>query len=405
MASGGQPVHPAVVVPDNLTALGIIRSLTPSGVACTVGVSDALGPAQYSRHVRTAPCPPPTAGRAFVEGLIVIGRSFAIPPVLFVTDESSMLMVDRFREVLASHFRLTLPSSEQLACWVSKPRLYEFSKAAGVSTPDTQVLAGDELPRGIEFPLVLKPAQRVIFTGEYTLRSFRREFGCKAMRVSDPISAQTIARRAHARGFQMLLQRSVPGDVSDLLTAGVFRGTDGRRALFTARKLAQVPSEFGDGSVVEGLPIPELAAPTWQLVERAGLVGIADIEFKRDADDGQLKLLDLNPRPWLWIELATRCGVNLPSLAYGEAIGQPVTVAPVQRATRVKWCSARTFIRTLSQGDAPGRLAAWSSALEAWRHSGDDLTSRGDGLLWRRALRPSFWREALRAARERLPEP
>lgn len=395
---------PAVIVPDSLTALGLVRSLAPRGVACTVAAWNALGPARYSRHARVVACPPPSTGRAFLDAVLTIGRTFATPPVLFVTDESSMLLVQRGRDELAQHFRVALSPVEQLARWVSKPRLYEASAAAGVATPQTWVLAGTRWPADVSYPIVVKPAQRVIWVGDYTLRSFRHDFGCKALLARDAAHAQAIVTRAHELGYEMMLQRPVPGEVTDLLTAGVFAGRDGSRALFTARKLAQVPRDFGDGSVVEGLPLPELAPPVWRLVEQSGFTGVADIEFKRDAADGQLKLLDANPRPWLWIELATRCGINLPYLLYCEATEQRAEAVPAQLAASVKWCSARALVRTLVESGATNRGAALTGALHAWRGADMDGTFAADDLLWRMFLQPAFWRDALRAARHQLPE-
>jgi predicted ATP-grasp superfamily ATP-dependent carboligase len=396
---------PAVIVPDGLTALGLTRSLAREGVPCIVGSANALGPARYSRHARPVPCPAPSAGRAFLDGLVALGRTHTDPPVLFVTDESSLLMVERGRAELQQWFRLTLPASATLAQWVSKPQLYQTSRMAGVATPQTWVLDGDALPGDATYPTVLKPTQRVTWAGEYALRSFRHEFGCKAMLARDAADARRLVGLARSRGFAMLMQQPIPGEVTDLLTAGVFAGRSGMRALFTARKLAQVPHDFGDGSVVEGLPLPDLAAPAWRVAEQAGLIGIADLEFKRDARDGQLKLLDANPRPWLWIELATRCGVNLPYLLYREAIGDPCATAPVQTAARVTWCSPRGVVRTLLAARGANRRAAVRAAWTTWRTGdrGDSFTR--DGVLWRMIGRPAFWRDLASASRHRLREP
>ncbi|MBI4516119.1 MAG: hypothetical protein HY699_09940 [Deltaproteobacteria bacterium] len=395
-----QQLSPAVIIPDNLTALGLVRSLAARGVPCTVAATSALGPAQYSRYSRAVACPPAEAGRAFVEGLSAIGRGLATRPVLFVADESTLMAVARHRQELAAYYRLTIPAAAQLAGLQSKLRLYELAAAAGVPTPETWEINGDEVPAGLPYPLVLKPEHRVIWTGNSCLRSFREEFGAKALLVRDATAAQQVVTRAHALGFALLLQRPIAGAVTDLVTAGVFAGHDGTRALFTARKLAQVPHDFGDGSVVEGVPLPAVEALTWRLVDHAGFVGLADIEFKHDAADGQLRLLDFNPRPWLWIELAARCGVNLPYLLYCETIGRNGQPVPSQSPACVKWGSLRALLRTLHQAGAGQRL----QALRTWRGATmGGAFARGD-VLWRMLVQPRFWRAALQAARRPAAE-
>jgi len=391
----------ALIVPDSLTALGVVRSLAPHGVACTVCACSALGPAQYSRYARAVACPPPSAGRAFIDALLDIGRSFRVPPVLFVTDEASLLLAERAREELAARFRLTIPPLRQFEQLVSKAQVYALGTAAGVPIPETWALSGGVIPSGLHYPLVMKPTRRLARLAEYQVRSFRTEFGCKGLLVANAGEAVRVNRRARALGFEMLVQEVVPGPVTDLLTAGVFAGSNGDRAVFTARKLAQVPADFGDGSVVEGVPLPELEPLVSRLLDHAGFVGLADIEFKRDALDGQLKLLDMNLRPWLWIELASRCGVNLPYLLYCEAAHRG-TAAHAQTAERVVWCSMRSLLRR-SRGHGRADRAVLHALLSVARGAGIEPTFTRHDVLWRMLVSPRFWRDAVRSGRRELP--
>ncbi|MEO9177181.1 MAG: hypothetical protein ABI317_16830, partial [Gaiellales bacterium] len=56
--------------------------------------------------------------------------------------------------------------------------------------------------------------------------------------------------------------------------------------------------------------------------------GIAQTEFRQDADDGELRLMEVNPRLWQWHGLARACGVDLPRIAYEDVLGRPP--APVR---------------------------------------------------------------------------
>jgi D-aspartate ligase len=400
MAVRGPDCEPAaaLIVPDNLAALGVVRSLAPQGVTCTVCASSALGPAQYSRYARAVACPPPSAGRAFIDALVDIGRSFRVPPVLFVTAEAPMLLVERAREELAARFRLTIPPPEQFERLASKARLYALGAAAGVPVPKTWVLGDGTIPSGLHYPLVMKPTERVIRIAEYRVRTFRGEFGCKALLVANAGEAARVDRRARALGFEMLLQEAIPGPVSNLLTAAVFAGSNGDRAVFTARKLAQVPADFGDGSVVEAVPIPELELLVSRLLDHAGFVGLADIEFKRDALDGQMKLLDMNLRPWLWIDLASRCGVNLPYLLYCEA-AQRAMPAQAQRPERVVWCSVRSLLRRSRGHGRETDRTVLRALLSVARGAGIEPTFARHDVLWRMLVSPRFWRDAVRRGR------
>jgi D-aspartate ligase len=57
--------------------------------------------------------------------------------------------------------------------------------------------------------------------------------------------------------------------------------------------------------------------------------GIFSAEFKRDPRDARFKLLEINTRPWWFIDFAVRSGVDICRMAYDDAQGREV--APVTR--------------------------------------------------------------------------
>src|SRR6266480_5798567 len=73
-----------------------------------------------------------------------------------------------------------------------------------------------------------------------------------------------------------------------------------------------------------------------ELVRRLGLRGVAKLDFKR-APDGQLYLLEVNPRFTLWHHLGARAGVNIPALVYADLAGLP-RGRVLQARAGVRWC-------------------------------------------------------------------
>jgi predicted ATP-grasp superfamily ATP-dependent carboligase len=84
--------------------------------------------------------------------------------------------------------------------------------------------------------------------------------------------------------------------------------------------------------------------------------GIIEIEFKRDPRDGQLKLLDMNPRVWGWHTLGARAGVDFPYLLWRTTYGAPVS--GVRGRTGVRWVRALTDLPTSLKEIRAGRLSA-----------------------------------------------
>ena len=129
----------------------------------------------------------------------------------------------------------------------------------------------------------------------------------------------------------MLQELYVPGDDDQILLAGTYHDARSRPlAVFTGRKLRQHPRGFGNTRAGESLWDQKVADLMLRLLAEFQYHGISDVEFKWDARDGSLKLMEINARQGLWATLATAAGVNLTYVAYRDAIGSPVT-APPQR--------------------------------------------------------------------------
>src|SRR5262249_15871752 len=61
------------------------------------------------------------------------------------------------------------------------------------------------------------------------------------------------------------------------------------------------------------------------LLRRVGYRGVFSAEFKLDPRDGVFRLLEVNARPWWYVDFAARCGVDVCRMAYDDALGLPVT--------------------------------------------------------------------------------
>ena len=130
------------------------------------------------------------------------------------------------------------------------------------------------------------------------------------------------------------------GDDSRLWTLGSYRDAAGRPlASFTGRKLRQWPPRFGTARAAESRWDPGLAARCHALLDALGFHGISQVEVKRDHRDGRDYLIEVNPRSWLWVGLATSCGVNLPYACWLRRGGAPAHVA--RRAPRRAALDAR----------------------------------------------------------------
>jgi predicted ATP-grasp superfamily ATP-dependent carboligase len=128
--------------------------------------------------------------------------------------------------------------------------------------------------------------------------------------------------------FPILLQEYIPGPSSSYYLVDGFVDRHGwLDGLFARRQLRMYPTLFGNSTLSETIPLDQMQGPI-QTLRRMwaalGFRGIFDAEFKYDERDGQYKIVEVNARPWWFVEFATRCGVDLCGMAYQDALGLPV---------------------------------------------------------------------------------
>jgi predicted ATP-grasp superfamily ATP-dependent carboligase len=90
------------------------------------------------------------------------------------------------------------------------------------------------------------------------------------------------------------------------------------------RQVRTDPIYFGSASLVEPVSDPEAAELCNRFLQKLNYVGLCEIELKRDTRDGQVKMIEANPRYSVTADAGTYAGVDLGWLHYLELIGQPI---------------------------------------------------------------------------------
>jgi predicted ATP-grasp superfamily ATP-dependent carboligase len=159
-------------------------------------------------------------------------------------------------------------------------------------------------------------------------QQFFARFGVKAFRITDRSDAQHRLAECSDAGFDMMLQEYIPGPPTNHYFIDGFVDVKGVvRALFVRRRLRMSPPDFGNSTLMISVPVSDAggAVATLQtLLADLRYRGVFSAEFKRDERDGAFNLIEVNARPWWYVEFAARCGVNVCAMAIRDALGEPV---------------------------------------------------------------------------------
>lgn len=319
--TGPAPRAAAVVLQaSGPNSLGIIRSLAREGVPviATDHTPGALGLASRYATARLLP-DPLTQPDDFVQALLDLGRRLRRPAVLFPTHDEALATIAPHEAEVERWFHRPWTAWDGMRVVIDKGGQHAAARRIGFPVPGTVEPGPDDDPvpavaaAGLRYPLILKPRYAP---------EFRRRFRVQVLRADD----EAALRRAwsDAAPYRPQIQEVIPGGDEVIWTLGSYRDRQGRPlASFTGRKLRQWPPGFGTARAAEARWDPGLVERGHTLLDELGFHGISQLEVKRDPRDGRDHLIEVNPRSWLWISLATHVGVNIPMACYLDAIGTP----------------------------------------------------------------------------------
>lgn len=330
----------ALVMNMHITGLAVARSLGRAGVP-VVGLDDERGGlGQSSRHLTglgLVPGPTVDDGQALADHLADLGPCFAQRPVLLPTNDDWVLALARHRDRLEEHYRYPFARYDVVRRALSKTELYRACEQLGVAIPRTWYLdraTPEQVAAAVPYPCVLKPDDS---------RGFYNAFGAKVFVVQDADDLVRRCEEATAAGLTLVAQEWVDTDPGGFWSVASYLSPDGTpRGVFTGRKLEQWPPDFGTSCLADARWDADIAEAGVTVLQSLGYSGISEIEFVRDQATGRQLLLDVNTRAWKWVGLPIAAGVDLPLLAYRDAIGRPFDSGPQRDG--VRWTFLRDYL-------------------------------------------------------------
>ncbi|HEV8471116.1 MAG TPA: ATP-grasp domain-containing protein [Candidatus Limnocylindria bacterium] len=342
----------ALVLGGDYRALGVARSLGRRGIPVWL-VTDDHWLAAASRYVSRRFRSPDGGEIAQLQFLERLAEDEGASGWMIVpTTDGAAELLSRHHRRLAEHYLVSVPPWQTLRWAHDKRMTYSLADMVGVDYPWTLTPANEgELRRAAgHFPVILKPAfkpARNSFTDD------------KAWRVNDE-AALVVAYRSACELIPpsaVLVQEFVRGDGSAQFSYAAL-AVDGRPvASLCARRLRQWPRTIGRTSTyVETVESPAVERAAERLLEAMRFTGLVEIEFKKDAADGRLKLLDINPRVWGWHSIGRRAGVDFSYLLWRFVHGE--AVEPVRARAGTRWMRLATDLPMAFVELLKGRLGA-----------------------------------------------
>lgn len=285
---------------------------------------------RFSRAVAHSASWPGAESPGAFEALATLVRENGLQGYLLIpAADAEVKFVSQELARLSETLTVLLPGWDQLQWACDKALSYERATELGLGVPTIYPIDGnpEAAAATMRFPVVMKPAMRI------ALNRFTRE---KAWRADD--RAQFLALFAEASALvgagNIVVQDYLPGGGDCQFSyAGLW--WHGEPVLsFVARRTRQYPIEFSYTSTfVETVAEPAVQQAGETFLRSIRHHGLCEIEFKRDPRTGQLKLLDVNPRPWSWFGLADAAGIDFGAAIIAQSSGAATPPASARQGT------------------------------------------------------------------------
>ena len=306
--------------PREVSGLAVIRSLVRRGKRLAAYDSDAGSAGLHSgdvtdRYVWPDPAEEPSA---FVDALLAAAPEHEKPVLVDLEGVALEAIMQRLDEVRES-YRLLVPDPGVIEIAQDKARTAEFFSSNNLGAPRSLVIDSlHDLQQWTGgFPAVLKPR--------------RGKGGRGQFKLSDDSAAIAAWEELAPGPGEYMIQEWIPGPVANLVTVGVLADASSEiMAQFSAQRLEVVQTPHipeGPSAWVRSTYNEAWLDVAREFVSKSGWQGMAELEFKIDERDGALRILEINPRMWAWVDLPIRCGVDFPHLYCDLAEGKPVVPA------------------------------------------------------------------------------
>ena len=338
-----------VIIGVNEMALAAARNLHGHGVE-VLAIHPGGGPPSafsLSRTFATRLGPSLDDEEAFGIFLEGLPDELGGRPVLLPAQDQALLFLHAYRARLRQYFDFFVWDSDLLQAIGSKAGLAEVARehqlpvprSFAPRNPDELQQAADEL----RYPCIIKPE----FTNDWwTEAAHAEDLNRKAIEAVDRATLMNVCQRSARVGARVVIQEKIVGPDSSHLSYMTFIDRSGDPVgEVIVEKHRVSPPRFGVACYAEATLAQDAIDLGREVLSRIGFRGLASVQFKRDARDGKLYLIEINLRLPLAVGLPISAGVELPYIYYQVARGDRPVQGPVRVGAR--WMAFGRDIRSM----------------------------------------------------------
>ena len=325
-----------IVIEGHIQGLANTRLLGREGIpVIVIDKNDCV--AKDSRYCKKYLKCPDYLNEEFIEFLIKMNKAFNLENwLLLPSNDHAVYNISKNKNILGQYYKIITDDFEVVENIYNKRKLLQIAERVGIPIPKT-LIPEIENPRKLElgYPLIIRGNQGLSFYKKYKQKAIIVHYSAELERLWDDV-----LQGIHPEEY--FIQEIVPTD-NRTISATVFSKDGLVYTFWMGIKLREHPMFFGTATCAQSIYDEDVLELSKKLIGELNFTGVCEIEWIRDKRDGIPKLIEVNPRTWLWVGLAAECGINYPKIIYNYIYNHQLP-EPINYPIGVVWLNIYTDI-------------------------------------------------------------
>lgn len=347
---------PGVLIIDgHVQATALTQALGEKGIPIIIIDSNSQCIARYSKYCKDFFVSPHYLAPNFPEFLISLCKKKQLYGwAIFPCNDHIVWSLSQNKEMLSKFYKIISPSKDILSKIINKENLINIAIEVDVPVPKTIFpTLSNPVPTNIPYPAIIKGKEGQTFykkTGKkgFLVKSINELSSViKALKDVVTIDEIIIQEYVQAKGTLKVVSFTcftINGDI---------------KSYWIGDKVREHPVEFGTATFSRSIADFGLYPFAKKLMNALLYTGTCEIEFIIDSQTNTPKLIEINPRTWLWVGLAKDCGVDYANIMYSYLYNKDC-VYPQSYKVDSGWVNIWTDLAYSLMGIIKGKISVSS---------------------------------------------
>lgn len=312
----------------SLAALAITRSLGSKGIEVRCGDDFATNVTSFSRYVkhRYVYPQPETEPEKFVEYLLTLVQRENYDLILPVRDKTTEI-ISQYKDQFLDYTNLLIADYNIIQKFMDKGETIKLARDMGITIPDTyfpEEESIEQIKHKVTYPVLVRP---------------RRSSGSRGIEyVNSKDDLIEAYYRVRSQYGEPIIQEYISHEGGHYSLAALFDGDSNLISTHVYVETKQYPISGGPAVNAISVEKPAWADEYLRFLKDNNWVGPAHMDILYDINANKPRLLEVNPRFWMSLNLSIQSGVDFPYLLYQLATGQKVSpVLEYQTGVKYRW--------------------------------------------------------------------